>query len=81
MNIRYKVQMIYPDGHAETVDDVFNTMDDAITFGNSLLSQIGGTESYKNPFSNKKAKSYFFVIQETDLESKMVYDSNYPKRR
>ena len=66
MKLRYQVQVTYPDGTIKRFEEEFEMMSEAIEFGNKLLLE--------------SKDAYFYVVQITEDENKMVYDSKCPIR-
>ena len=78
----YKVVFVYPDGHIEEVDELFNTGKEALEYGKNLLGQVHGTESFLNrrPASDifeerDPIEPYFMIIEISGKKYHLVYDS------
>lgn len=71
----YYVSFQYPDGHVEEIEEVFVTVEKAVSYGNALLQQVQATERFKRG-GNHSAKDARFVVNAKDgNESELVYDS------
>ncbi len=79
--MEYKVVFVYADGHIEEIDDSFFSEEKAISYGEELLGQVAGTESYlgsqERGLFKKKRKPYFMVIQIGEGSYHMVYESEH----
>ena len=71
----YRLNVTYPDGHGEDIDDTFETFEQAQKFAENLLNQIEHTERYKA----KGKKKATYMILEDDGRSKVVFDSRKDK--
>ena len=80
MDAYYKVNVSFPDGHVEEIEDIFPSLEAAQAYGNNILNQISSTEPYHNSkkdiFGEKtKFKPYFEVLVVVDNNSKIVFKS------
>ena len=79
MSVIYEVQVTYPNGHSELVEETFRSFDAAVEFGKSMLAQIAQTEDYhgKGVFfgREKKQSATFVVIKREGEEHSIVFDS------
>jgi len=79
----YKVQISYPNGVVEVIEDDFQKGAEALDYGNGLLAQIeqnkGFHDSAEDEFGDKILKdAYFFIIEIDGENQKVVYDSRRP---
>ncbi len=80
MEKHYKVNVSFPDGHTQEMEDTFASLSDAVNFGYSMLSQIGETERFHkhddfDPFSfDELQKPYFFVYEVVGGKKTCVYE-------
>ena len=84
MEKRYKLVFVYPDGHIEEIDQIFNTGREALDYGNSLLAQVANTEGLRSNhpyldddglFSKEPIQPYFMIIELDKKKYHLVYDS------
>lgn len=80
MKTYYRVNVSFPNGHIEEIEDVFFTLEKAVEYGNSILNQVASTEAYHKDrtdmYGDKVSfKPYFEVIEVSDESSKSVYKS------
>ena len=82
MGKMYKVVFVYPDGHIEEIEELFNAGKDALEYGNSLLAQVRATEGVFNRhqvediFAERQSSDpYFMIIELVGKKYHMVYDS------
>ncbi len=82
MEKQYKVVFVYPDGHIEEIDSVFNNGRDALECGNNLLGQVNSTEKNyhhdvdpDNFFQRKISDPYFMIVEIGNKKYHLVYDS------
>ena len=77
MDRYYKVQISYPNGQVEEVEETFNALDLAIQYGNSLLIQVGPNENFHEGLDEEEEpqEAYFFVIEVDEEKKDIVYDS------
>lgn len=76
----FKVQVSYPDGKVEMIEEDFEKGADALEYGNSLLAQIAINQNYHegaiDEFGEETLKNpYFFIIEVYDDKQAVVYDS------
>ena len=76
MQVIYKVQMTYPSGRVEVIEEDFKTGKDALEYGNSMLAQIAQTEQFHGGFSDEKKEPQFYIIEIKGKKRKVVYDSS-----
>ena len=82
MNKSYKLVFVYPDGHIEEIDQIFNSGKDALEYGNALLAQVNTTEGFLNRRANSdifeeqiSIDPYFMIVELNGKKYRMVYDS------
>ena len=82
MEKQYKVVFVYPDGHIEEIDDVFNNGRDALEYGNNLLGRVNSTEKNyhhdvdpDNFFQREISDPYFMIVELGNKKYRLVYDS------
>ena len=81
MSKLYKLVFVYPDGHIEEVENLFNNGKDALEYGNNLLGQVVNTEGVFHPSGEnefgfkKKIDPYFMIIEINGKKYHLVYDS------
>ena len=82
MDKYYKVQISYPNGKVEVIEEDFEKGADALEYGNSLLAQVHGTESVINRRANldifderESIEPYFMIVEINGKKYRMVYDS------
>ncbi|MCR4562876.1 MAG: hypothetical protein K5694_06730 [Bacilli bacterium] len=73
----YFLTFTYPDGHAEEIEEVFPTLKDAVSYGDSLLNQVRVTESMKKAGRNSgDAEEPSYIVKEVkDGKRSIVYRS------
>ena len=82
----YRVEVTYPDQHTEEIQDRFESRDEAIRYGHTILAQIGDNEEFHgadevNEFGfHKKKKPFFVVFKMVEEKSVTVFDSRRPNR-
>ena len=76
MSVIYKVQMTYPNGRTEVIEDDFSNGKDALEYGNGMLAQIMQTEQFHGGFSEDKKEASFCIIEVKGKKKKLVYDSS-----
>lgn len=76
MGIIYKVQITYPNGRVEVIEEDFKTGKDALEYGNSMLAQIAQTEKFHGGFSDDKQEARFYIIEIKGKKQRVVYDSS-----
>ena len=84
MGKTFRVVFVYPDGHIEEIDDVFETGKDALEYGNNLLAQVLNTEGVfqRSPDSDdefgfkEKVEAHFMIVELNGKKMHLVYDSN-----
>ena len=79
MNI-YKVQITYPNGVIEIIDEDFYTLVNAKEYGQHLLGQVSYNEGYHSSGvdvegEKRRVKPYFLVLLKENKEEKIVFDS------
>ena len=76
----YKVNVTYPNGNVEEIEESFSTLDEAKSFGQNLLNQVGYNTGYKCSVLDdeevRHVKPFFIIIEKNNNESKIVFDSN-----
>ena len=78
METYYKVQISYPNGRVEEIDERFSTQSQAIKYGDTLLAQIPSNKNYRDDFEREVSyKSYFLVIEYSEQEKKVVFESKH----
>jgi len=75
----YKVNVTYPNGNVEEIEEAFSTLNEAKTFGQNLLNQVGYNANYKGSILDdegvRHVKPFFIIIEKNNNESKIVFDS------
>ena len=76
METYFKVQISYPSGKVEEIEEKFATCAQAKKYGEALLAQIPSNKGYRD-FVEQEAmvNPYFFVIEYSENEKKVVYES------
>ena len=79
MSVYYILEIAYPDGHIEELEQNFNSKEEAKGYGENLVGQIAYTEDFKRNdddfgFSEKQ-KPYYLVTQVVDGQKTIVIDS------
>ena len=78
MEVYYRVQISYPNGRVEEIDEKFTTQNQAIKYGETMLAQIPSNKNYRDDFEQEASfKSYFFVIEYNGEEQKVVFESKH----
>ena len=80
MDKYYKVQISYPDGRVELIDEDFIKGAEALEYGNSLLNQIASNQDFHSgaidEFGEEEIKeAYFFIVEIDGEKQSVVYDS------
>ncbi len=85
MEKKYKVVFVYPDGHIEEIDQLFNKGREALDYGNSMLTQVANTEGLRSNrayfdgeddlFGKDPIKPYFMIVQIAGKNYHLVFDS------
>ena len=81
MNVYYILSFTYPDGHVEELDERYETLDDAVEFGDNLFNQVMNTERFHrnenvDDFGRpNEVEPYFIVIKIEDKSRKIVFSS------
>jgi prepilin-type processing-associated H-X9-DG protein len=80
MSEYFRVNVSFPDGHIEEIDEIFSTLELAKNYGESILNQVSYTEAYHKGkddiFGDKiNLKPYFEVLKVADNTSKIVFRS------
>ena len=80
MDKYYKVQISYPNGKVEVIEEDFERGADALEYGNSLLAQISSNQGFHegaiDEFGEETLKeAYFFIIEVVGEKQAVVYDS------
>lgn len=74
----YYVIMTYPSGKVEELQESFEQFADAKEYGLQLLNQVPHNENFRSPsFSEeeRQVKPFFVIVEKSDKESRIVYDS------
>ena len=84
MDKYYKVQISYPNGEVEEVEEDFLTLNAAKAYGDSLLIQVVPNENYHetllDEFEEKESQeAYYFVIEVEEEKKELVFDSRKDK--
>lgn len=83
MEKQYVVQVTYPDGHTEQIEEIFKSGREALEYGAGILSQIAATEQFHgrnaiDEFGDEvKKEAYFIIIEVVGKKHSVVYDSRY----
>ena len=80
MDKYYKVQISYPNGKVEVIEEDFERGAEALEYGNSLLAQIASNQGFHggviDEFGDETFKEpYFFIIEVNGEKQAVVYDS------
>lgn len=80
----YKIAVAYPDGHTDSLEDIFRSLEEAVETGKNLLGQISYTERMHETGRSfdgfdTSLEPYFIVRHITDKEHKIVFDSRVSK--
>ena len=83
MEKKYMVVFVYPDGHIEEIQDLFNNGREALEYGNNMLSQVNSTEKFISRgrpdaddfFSKEPINPYFMIVEVGNKKYHLVYDS------
>ena len=76
MKAFYKVQMSYPSGRVEVIEQDFEKGSDALDYGNNMLVQIANTEQFHTGNDeDAKKEPFFFIIEVKKGKQSVVYDS------
>lgn len=70
----YTLDVNYPDGHVEEIEETFDLLDDAKAYAENLLLQVGYTEQYHGN-KGKKHQPYYFVKTRENDRTVIVFDS------
>ena len=75
-----RLEMTYPDGHVEEIEQEFSSVEEAKKYGYGLLAQIGQTEKYHYAHGDYKGiqargKAKFMVLRKTRDGSEVAFDS------
>lgn len=73
----FKVVFVYPDGHIEEIEDIFNSIESAKDFGENLTNQVINTERFHGGSAEGKRAPYFMVVEVLDGKLKMVFESQH----
>lgn len=85
MEKQYRVVFVYPDGHIEEIDELFNKGADALEYGNNMLAQIAHTEKFHaDPidddfFKREKIEPYFMIVEINGKKYRLVFDSRFKR--
>lgn len=74
----YYVIMTYPSGKVEELQESFEQFADAKEYGLQLLNQVPHNENYRSPSfleEERQVKPFFVIVEKSDKESRIVYDS------
>ena len=69
----YRVEMTYPNGNIEEIEEEFYSLDDAIDYGKRLLGQVGYNAQFHK--GGNAVQPFFVVLLRNKEGSKIVYDS------
>ena len=80
MEIYYKLEIFFPDGHVEEMEEEYHTLEEAVSVGNSMLTQISYTEEYHKQNIDedgfKKARKPYYIVSRVLEEGRqVVFDS------
>lgn len=84
MDKYFKVQISYPNGQVEEIEEVFLTLNAAKAYGNNLLIQVVPNENYHETLLDEfeevqRQDAYYFVIEVEEDKKELVYDSRKGK--
>ena len=76
----YKVQVTYPNGEMEDLDEDFFTLNKAIESAEHILGEVGYNASFHASFfdedgESKDVQPFAVVLEISDEGEKIVYDS------
>ena len=79
-SVFYHVEVVFPDGHIEDINNHFTVLRDAVEFGNGMLAQIASNEHLRardiDIFDERESVDpYFMVVEVKGKKRKLVYDS------
>ena len=84
MEKRFRLVFVYPDGHIEEINQVFNTGREAMDYGNSLIAQVASTEGMRSNkayldedgfMSKEPIEPYYMIVELYKKKMTLVYDS------
>lgn len=84
MEKSYKVVFVYPDGHIEEIDQLFNVGREALDYGNNMLTQVANTEVLRSNkpyldedgfFNKEPIQPYFMIVEIAGKKYHLVFDS------
>jgi len=74
--IYYRVDVVFPDGHIEEINNHFTKAADAVEFGNGMLIQISNNERFHGGDAfEERHDPYFLVVEMDGKKRRLVYDS------
>ena len=78
--IYYTVQFTYPNGNTEEMYERYQNLNDAISFGENMLGQVGFNARYhegnRDLFGDEEQISPYFVVVKYDGNNRsIVYES------
>lgn len=76
-----KVVFVYPDGHIEDIQEVFNNVDDAKAYGDRMVGMVYQTEEFHGGFGFRKRKPYYMIVEIKEKERVMVFDSRNQRKK
>ena len=71
----YIVEVSYPDGHVEEIEETFNKGLDALEYGKNMLAQITQTEQFHA--DGEKKEPYFVILVVKGKKRTIAFDSRY----
>ena len=71
----YLLEITYPDGHIEVIEEEFKKGLDAIEYGKNMLAQIAQTEQFHA--GEDKTDAYFTIIAVKGRKRKIAFDSRF----
>lgn len=77
MEIIYKVEVSFPDGHIEELEVTFTNANEALSYANGILSQIAYTERGRQHDYEVAQEAYFQIKKIEGDKKKAIYDSRF----
>ncbi len=80
----YNLDVTFPDGHIEEIEEQFTTIDAAKNYALHLLTQVGATEKYHYAHGDYKGiqprgKASYMITEKTSDGTVIVFDSRKDK--
>lgn len=74
MEVYYKLEFSYPDGHIEEFADQYRSAKEAVEIGENMLNQVKVTERY-HQYHEDAQEAYFLVTKIDGDKHRLVFDS------